>query len=65
MPEEIELVEIVVRDETGQIGYTLIWKKGSREVCLRFARASIAKASFKTLGRAEGVDEEIWQSLGI
>lgn len=59
------MAEIIIRDEEGRSLLTLVWRKGSKEVCYRFPNTVVAKASFKALGRSIGVDEETWRKLGI
>jgi len=59
------MVEIIIRDEEGKSLLTLIWRKGSKEVCYRFPSSGIARASFKALGRSIGVDEDTWSKLGM
>ena len=59
------MVEIEVRDELGNSLLTLIWKRGTKEVCYKFPSNIIARASFKALGRSLGVDDATWNELGI
>ena len=59
------MVEIAIHDETGEVTLILSWKKRSTKVCYRFADVRVAKASFRLLGRIEGVDEDTWEKMGI
>jgi len=65
MGAQTALVEIVIRDEEDRALLALTWRRGSKEVCYRFPSSGIARASFKALGRAIGVDEDTWSELGI
>ena len=59
------MVEIEIVDDAGAVILSLMWRKRSKQVCYRFSDTKIAKASFKVLARALGVEEDSWRTLGI
>ncbi len=59
------MVEVVIRDESGETILSLKWRRRSKEVCYSFPDRRIAKASFKSLARELGVEEDFWKDLGI